>query len=147
MPPTLSTALLKLVLEILPQLCCPSLSLLQPLNFFLVVSGPKLDTRLKFWSHQCLVQGDSLCPCHADCIIADTSQDATGILVYLGTAGLCSATVNQQPQVLFHQEKVDVLQPLCLQACSSAWDFWDLRTRLSLSLTYWSSFNWPQPTN
>jgi len=35
-----------LVLQTLHQLCCPSLDTLQPLNVFLVVRGPKLNTVL-----------------------------------------------------------------------------------------------------
>ncbi|KAK4807532.1 hypothetical protein QYF61_003321 [Mycteria americana] len=38
---------ISLVLQTLPQLRCPSLDTLQPLNVFLVVRGPKLDTVFK----------------------------------------------------------------------------------------------------
>lgn len=43
---------------------------------------------------------------------SNTSQDATGLLNLLGTAGSCSASVNQHHQLLFHWES---FQPLLLQ--------------------------------
>jgi len=39
----------RLVLQTLPQPCCPSLDTLQPLNVFLVVRGPKLNTAFEVW--------------------------------------------------------------------------------------------------
>ena len=50
----LSHLLLKrFVVQTPHQLCCPSLKMLQDLNVFLVVRGPKLNTVLKVWPHQC----------------------------------------------------------------------------------------------
>ncbi|KAK4815016.1 hypothetical protein QYF61_013468 [Mycteria americana] len=42
--------LISLVLQTLPQLRCPSLDTLQPLNVSLVVGGPKLNTGFEFHS-------------------------------------------------------------------------------------------------
>ncbi|GAB0186314.1 hypothetical protein GRJ2_001096700 [Grus japonensis] len=54
--------LIRLVLQTLHQLCCPSLDTLQHLNVFLVVRGPKLNTVLEVRPHQCRVQGDNHFP-------------------------------------------------------------------------------------
>ncbi|KAK4812409.1 hypothetical protein QYF61_019643 [Mycteria americana] len=66
---------ISLVLQTLPQLHCPSLHTLQPLNVSLVVRGPKLNTVL---------------------------EDAIGLLGHLGTLlAHIEVAVNQHPQVLF----------------------------------------------
>jgi len=44
--------LIRLVLQTLHQLCCPSLDTLQGLDIFIVVRGLKLNTVLKVWPHQ-----------------------------------------------------------------------------------------------
>ncbi|KAK4815837.1 hypothetical protein QYF61_008440 [Mycteria americana] len=44
---------IRLVLQTLHQLRCPSLDTLQPLNVFLVVGGPKLNTVFEVRPHQC----------------------------------------------------------------------------------------------
>jgi len=49
--------LIRLVLQTLYQLSCPSLDTLQPLNVLLVVRGPKLNTAFKVWPHQCQYRG------------------------------------------------------------------------------------------
>ncbi|KAK4820222.1 hypothetical protein QYF61_021727 [Mycteria americana] len=72
--------LIRLVLQTLHQLCCPSLDTLQHLNVSLVVRGPKLNTVFK-----CRVQGDHHFPSPAGHAIFDTSQDAIGFLGHLGT--------------------------------------------------------------
>jgi len=61
------------VLQTPHQFHCPPLNTLQGLNVFLVVKGPKLDTVLKVWAHQCLVQKDNHLPSPSDCTISDTS--------------------------------------------------------------------------
>ncbi|KAK4817702.1 hypothetical protein QYF61_026392 [Mycteria americana] len=48
---------ISLVLQTLPQLRCPSLDTLQPLNVSLGVGGPKLNTAFEVRPHQCRVQG------------------------------------------------------------------------------------------
>ncbi|RMC22455.1 hypothetical protein DUI87_00769 [Hirundo rustica rustica] len=79
----------------LHQLLCLSLGLLQHLNVFLVVRGPELDTELKVFSHQCQVYGENHCPGPAGHNIADTGQDALGLLWPPGhTAG--SRSVQEQ---------------------------------------------------
>ncbi|KAK4826191.1 hypothetical protein QYF61_006135 [Mycteria americana] len=50
--------LIRLLLQTLPQLRCPSLHTLQPLNVSLVVRGPKPNTGFEVRPHQCRVQGD-----------------------------------------------------------------------------------------
>ena len=45
--------LLRLVLQTLRQLHCPSLDMLRCFNVFLVVRGPKLNTILEVWYHEC----------------------------------------------------------------------------------------------
>ncbi|KAK4809582.1 hypothetical protein QYF61_025025 [Mycteria americana] len=80
---------ISLVLQTLPQLCCPSLDTLQPLNVSLVVRGPKLHT------------GHDHFPSPAGHSIFDTSQDAIGFLGHLGTLlAHIQVAVNQHPQVL-----------------------------------------------
>jgi len=45
--------LIRLVLQIPHQFCCPSLNTLQGLDVFLAVRGPKLDRVLDVWPDQC----------------------------------------------------------------------------------------------
>ncbi|KAK4816338.1 hypothetical protein QYF61_015652 [Mycteria americana] len=104
--------LMSLVLQTLHQLRCPSLDMLQHLNVFLVVSGPKLNTVLEVQPHQCRVQGHNHFPSPAGCAIFDTSQDAIGFLGHLGTLlAHIQAAVNQHPQVLFHWAAFQPLFP------------------------------------
>ncbi|KAK4829196.1 hypothetical protein QYF61_002461 [Mycteria americana] len=103
---------ISLVLQTLPQLRCPSLDTLQPLNVSLVVGGPTLNTAFEVRPHQCRVQGHDHCPAPAGHTIADTSQDAIGFLGHLGTLlAHIQAAVNQHPQVLFHQAAFQPLFP------------------------------------
>ncbi|KAK4825306.1 LOW QUALITY PROTEIN: hypothetical protein QYF61_026657 [Mycteria americana] len=91
--------LISLVLQTLPQLRCPSLDTLQPLNVSLV--GPKLNTAFEVRPPQCRVQGDNHFPSPAGHTIFDTSQDAIGFLGRLCTLlAHIQAAVNQHPQVL-----------------------------------------------
>ncbi|KAK4813296.1 hypothetical protein QYF61_020875 [Mycteria americana] len=76
---------ISLVLQTLPQLRCPSLDTLQPLNVSLGVRGPTLNTAFEVRPHQCPVQGHDHCPSPAGHTISDTSQDAIGLLGHLGT--------------------------------------------------------------
>ncbi|KAK4823411.1 hypothetical protein QYF61_001785 [Mycteria americana] len=75
--------LIRLVLQTLHQLRCPSLDTLQHLNVPLVVRGPKLNTVFEVRPHQCRVQGHDHFPSPAGHAISDTSQDATGFLGHL----------------------------------------------------------------
>ncbi|KAF4792136.1 hypothetical protein TURU_123719 [Turdus rufiventris] len=59
------------------------------------VSGPELNTGFEEWPHQHPVQRNNRCPAPAGHTIADPGQDATGLLGDLGTAGSCSAAVDQ----------------------------------------------------
>ncbi|KAK4827946.1 hypothetical protein QYF61_022561 [Mycteria americana] len=102
--------LIRLVLQTFHQLRCPSLDTLQPLNVFLVVGGPKLNTVFEVQPHQCRVQGHDHFPSPAGHAIFDTSQDAIGLLGRLGTLlAHIQPAVNQHPQVLFH---LAAFQPL-----------------------------------
>ncbi|KAK4823737.1 hypothetical protein QYF61_006006 [Mycteria americana] len=93
--------LIRLLLQTLHQLCCPSLDTLQHLNVSLVVKGPKLNTVFEVRPHQCRVQGHNHFPSPAGHAIFDTSQDAIGILGHLGTLlAHIQAAVNQHSQVL-----------------------------------------------
>ncbi|KAK4810045.1 hypothetical protein QYF61_005108 [Mycteria americana] len=75
--------LIRLLLQTLHQLRCPSLDTLQHLNISLVVRGPKLNT---------------------------VFEDAVGFLGHLGTLlAHVQPVVNKHPQVLFHRA---ALQPL-----------------------------------
>ncbi|KAK4809926.1 LOW QUALITY PROTEIN: hypothetical protein QYF61_023413 [Mycteria americana] len=65
---------ISLVLQTLPQLRCPSLDTLQPLNVSLGVRGPTLNTAFEVRPHQCRVQGHDHCPSPAGHAIFDTSQ-------------------------------------------------------------------------
>ncbi|KAK4816344.1 hypothetical protein QYF61_015658 [Mycteria americana] len=95
--------LIRLLLQTLHQLCCPSLHMLQHLNVLLVVRGPKLNTVFEVRPHQCRVQGHDHFPSPAGHTIPDTSQDALGFLGHLGTLlADIQPPVDQHPQVLFH---------------------------------------------
>ncbi|KAK4807165.1 hypothetical protein QYF61_024285 [Mycteria americana] len=90
--------LIRLVLQTLHQLRCPSLDMLEHLNVFLVVRGPKLNTVFEVRPHQCRVQGDDHFPSPAGHTISDTSQDAIGLLGHLGTLPAhVQPAVNQHP--------------------------------------------------
>ncbi|KAK4818164.1 hypothetical protein QYF61_007606 [Mycteria americana] len=103
--------LIRLVLQTLHQLRCPSLDTLQHLNVSLVAGGPKLSTVFEVQPHQCRVQGHDHFPSPAGHAISHTSQDAIGLLGHLGTLpGHIQAAVNQHSQVLFCQA---AFQPLC----------------------------------
>ncbi|KAK4811944.1 hypothetical protein QYF61_021175 [Mycteria americana] len=93
---------ISLVLQTLPQLRCPSLDTLQPLNVSLGVRGPTLNTAFEVRPHQCRVQGHDHCPAPAGHAVSDTSQDAIGPRGHLGTLlAHIQEAVNQHPQVLF----------------------------------------------
>ncbi|KAK4819924.1 hypothetical protein QYF61_015299 [Mycteria americana] len=93
--------LIRLLLQTLHQLRCPSLHTLQHLNVSLVVRGPKLNTVSEVQPHQCRVQGHDHFPSPAGHAIFDTSQDAIGFLGHLGTLlAHIQAAVNQHAQVL-----------------------------------------------
>ncbi|KAK4815884.1 hypothetical protein QYF61_009935, partial [Mycteria americana] len=105
--------LIRLVLQTLHQLRCPSLDTLQHLHVSLVVRGPKLNTVFEVRPHQCRVQGHDHCPSPAGHAISDTSQDAIGFLGHLGTLlAHLQPAVHQQPQVLFC---LAAFQPLFLK--------------------------------
>ncbi|KAJ7422271.1 hypothetical protein BTVI_14832 [Pitangus sulphuratus] len=60
--PQFTQLLIRVALQTLHQLRCPSLDMLQNLNIFLVMHGSKLDTVFEAWPHQCQVQRDDDCP-------------------------------------------------------------------------------------
>ncbi|KAK4810950.1 hypothetical protein QYF61_013358 [Mycteria americana] len=104
--------LIRLLLQTLHQLRCPSLDSLQHLNVSLVVRGPKLNTVFEVRPHQCRVQGHNHFPSPAGHTIFDTSQDAIGFLGHLGTLlAHIQAAVNQHPQVLLCQAAFQTLFP------------------------------------
>ncbi|KAK4813411.1 hypothetical protein QYF61_004748, partial [Mycteria americana] len=104
--------LIRLLLQTLHQLRCPSLHTLQYLNIPLVVGGPKLNTVFEERPHQCRVQGHNHFPSPAGHAIFDTSQDAIGFLGRLGTLlAHIQAAVNQHPQVLLCQAAFQPLFP------------------------------------
>ncbi|KAK4816662.1 hypothetical protein QYF61_019898, partial [Mycteria americana] len=93
--------LIRLVLQTLHQLRCPSLDTLQHLNVSLVVGDPTLNTAFEVWPHQCRVQGHDHFPSPAGHTISDTSQDAIGLVGHLGTLlAHIQPAVDQHPQVL-----------------------------------------------
>ncbi|KAK4826066.1 hypothetical protein QYF61_005025 [Mycteria americana] len=95
--------LIRLLLQTLHQLHCPSLDSLQHLNVSLVVGGPKLNTGF---------EGDNRFPTPAGHTIPDTSQDAIGLLGHLGTLPAhIQAAVDQHLQVLFCQAAFQPLFP------------------------------------
>ncbi|KAK4816196.1 hypothetical protein QYF61_012661 [Mycteria americana] len=104
--------LIRLLLQTLHQLRCPSLYTLQYLNIPLVVGGPKLNTVFEVRPHQCRVQGHNHFPSPAGHAIFDTGQDAIGLLGRLGTLlAHIQAAVNQHPQVLLCQAAFQPLFP------------------------------------
>ncbi|KAK4830864.1 hypothetical protein QYF61_013793 [Mycteria americana] len=93
--------LIRLLLQTLHQLRCPSLDTLQHLKVSLVVRGPKLNTGFEVRPHQCRVQGHNHFLSPAGHAIFDTSQDAIGFLGRLGTLlAHIQAAVNQHSQLL-----------------------------------------------
>ncbi|KAK4810062.1 hypothetical protein QYF61_007226 [Mycteria americana] len=110
--------LIRLVLQTLHQLRCPSLDTLQYLNVSLVVRGPKVNTVFEVRPHQCRVQGHNHCPSPAGHAIPDTSQDAIGFFGHLGTLlAHAQPAVNQHSQVLLCQAAFQPLfpKPVALQ--------------------------------
>ncbi|KAK4824057.1 hypothetical protein QYF61_009908 [Mycteria americana] len=104
--------LIRLLLQTLHQLRCPSLYALQHLNVSRVVGGPKLNTVFEVRPHQCRVQGHDHFPSPAGHAIFDTSQDAIGFLGHLGTLlAHIQPAVSQHPQVLFLQAAFQPLFP------------------------------------
>ncbi|KAK4831168.1 hypothetical protein QYF61_015638 [Mycteria americana] len=104
--------IIRLLLQTLHQLRCPSLDTLQYLNIPLVVGGPKLNTVFEVRPHQCRIQGDNHFPSPAGHTIFDTSQDAIGFLGHLGTLlAHIQAAVNKHPQVLLCQAAFQPLFP------------------------------------
>ncbi|KAK4806791.1 hypothetical protein QYF61_005587 [Mycteria americana] len=104
--------LIRLLLQTLHQLRCPSLDTLQHLNVSLVVGGPKLNTAFEVQPHQCRVQGHDHFPSPAGHTISDTSQDAIGFLGHLGTLPAhIQPAVDQYPKVLFCQAAFQLLFP------------------------------------
>ncbi|KAK4832342.1 hypothetical protein QYF61_021871 [Mycteria americana] len=104
--------LIRLLLQTLHQLRCPSLDTLQHLNVSLVVRGPKLNTVFEVRPHQCRVQGHDHFPSPAGHAIFDTGQDAIGLLGRLGTLlAHIQAAVNQHSQALLCQAAFQPLFP------------------------------------
>ncbi|KAJ7414114.1 hypothetical protein WISP_86616 [Willisornis vidua] len=86
---------------------------LQHLNIFPEWKGPKLNTILKVWPHQCRIQGKDHFPGPAGHTILDTGQDAIGLLGHLGTLlAHVQPPANPNRQVPFC---LAALQPLCPQ--------------------------------
>ncbi|KAK4828130.1 hypothetical protein QYF61_023928 [Mycteria americana] len=105
--------LIRLVLQTLHQLRCPSLDTLQHLNVPLVVRSPELNTVFEVRPHQGRVQGHDHFPSPAGHTIFDTSRDAIGLLGHLGTLlAHIQLAVNQHSQVISHQA---AFQPLFLK--------------------------------
>ncbi|KAK4830416.1 hypothetical protein QYF61_010947 [Mycteria americana] len=103
---------IRLLLQTLHQLRCPSLDTFQYLNIPLVVGGPKLNTVFEVRPHQCRVQGHNHFPSPAGHAIFDTSQDAIGFLGRLCTLlAHIQAAVNKHPQVLLCRAAFQPLFP------------------------------------
>ncbi|KAK4811287.1 hypothetical protein QYF61_023339 [Mycteria americana] len=95
--------LIRLALQTLHQLHCPSLDTLQQLNVLLVVRAPKVNT---------VFEGHSHFPSPAGHTVPDRSQDAVGFLGHLGTLlAHIQPAVNQHPQVLLCQAAFQPLFP------------------------------------
>ncbi|KAK4816851.1 hypothetical protein QYF61_023973 [Mycteria americana] len=104
--------LMRLLLQTLHQLRCPSLDTLQHLNVPLVVRGPKLNTAFEVRPHQCRVQGHDHFPSPAGHTIPDTSQDAIGLLGHLGTLlAHIQLAVNQHSHILLCRAAFQPLFP------------------------------------
>lgn len=110
--PQLSQLLLTgLVLQTLPQLRCPSLHSLQPLNVFLTVRGPELVPALQVWPQQCRVQRDNPCPGPAGHTTAGTARMPLAFLATWAHTGSWSTGCQPAPQVFFHQAPFQTLCP------------------------------------
>ncbi|KAK4825746.1 hypothetical protein QYF61_002185, partial [Mycteria americana] len=122
--------LIRLVLQTLHQLRCPSLDTLQPLNVSLVVRGPKLNTGFEGHDHF---------PSPAGHTIPDTGQDAVGFLGHLGTLlAHIQASVNQHPQVLLCQA---AFQPLLNKKLAIQVKMLRKRAHLKLANTSFQKMN------
>ena len=77
----------------------------------LAVRGPELNTVLKVRAYQCWVQGDDHFPAPVGYTISGTTQDAIGLLGYLGTllAHVHSRASISTPRSISYT----VFQPLC----------------------------------
>ncbi|KAJ7416598.1 hypothetical protein WISP_70074 [Willisornis vidua] len=105
--------LIGLLLQSLHQTRCPSLDALQHLNTLSKLSGPKLDTALDMWPHQCPVQVQNHFPGPAGHTIADTGQDAIGLLCHLGTLlAHVELSAYQNPQIDFCLATIQPPSPL-----------------------------------
>ncbi|PKU41107.1 rna-directed dna polymerase from mobile element jockey- hypothetical protein [Limosa lapponica baueri] len=86
--------------------------MLQHLNVFLVVRGPKLNTVFEVQPHQCQVKGYDHFHSPAEHTISDINQDAFGLLGHLGTLlAHIQLAVQQHLQVLFHRKTFQPLFP------------------------------------
>ncbi|PKU36430.1 hypothetical protein llap_13265 [Limosa lapponica baueri] len=78
--------------------------MLQYLSVPPIVRGPKLNTVLETWPHQCLVQRDNHFPSSAGHTISNTTQGTVGLLGHLVILlAHIQPAVNQDPQVLLCQ--------------------------------------------
>ena len=99
------------VLQTPHQLHCPSLDTFHGLDVFLMMRGPKLNTVLEGQPHQYRIQTDHHFPAPAGHTISDTSQDATVLLVHLGSLlAHIQPSIEMDPQVRF---LYTVFQLLC----------------------------------
>ena len=86
--------------------------MLQHLDVFLVVMGPEWNTVHEVRPHQCRVKGHNHLTAPAGHTNPDTSQDAVGLLVHLGTLLMhFQLAMNHHPKFLFCQATFQPLLP------------------------------------
>ncbi|KAK4830788.1 hypothetical protein QYF61_013621 [Mycteria americana] len=103
--------LIRLGLQTLQQLRCPSLDTLQHLNVSRS-EGPKTEHSIRGAASPVPNTGHDHFPSPAGHTISDTSQDAIGFRGHLGTLlAHVQPAVKQHPQVLFHQAAFQPLFP------------------------------------
>lgn len=124
------------------EFCYTSADKLQHLNVPSELRGPKLSIGLEVQPRQCKVQGKNQFSGPADHTMADKGQDAVSLLGHRGTAGSCSAAVDQDTQVLFHRAD---FQPSWPEPVVLHWvvmtEAWTWHSAL-LNLTWQVSVHW-----
>lgn len=108
--------------QTLPQLHCPFLGIVQPLNAFLAVRGPKVSTGSEMWPLQCQEQ-------RVTALVLGTLL-LIQARCHLGTANWCSLTVKQHPSSF----PTRLLSSHSAPACSTAWGACDQGQDLVLHL-------------
>lgn len=103
------------------QLLCPSLDMLQHLDVFTVVSGPKLDTGFEMWPQQCVVKGDNYCPVLLATLLLIEARIPFALLPTWAHTGSCPVSCQIASTGLFHWAAFQQLFPTPENCMSLLW--------------------------